>query len=160
MTTILVQGLRLYEPKWDHMLGKCMDLDNSELKKEYGENPNINCCGTIFTQRPNIINHFKSKKHTKQCLNVKTEEYRIDLPLGITPNEIVIKQLKEIRKLKVNYANKCSECQNHEEKIIDLNKIINDYLETIKKLQGKNNRLLKRANLIIKSPPNLIDLMN
>lgn len=160
MPTTLVQGLRPYEPNWIHEQGKCIDLDNSQLKKEYGENPKINCCGTIFTQRQNIIQHFKSKKHIRQCLNVKTEEYKIDLPLGITPNEMVIKQLKEIRGIKANYAEKCNECLKLNKDINDNNKTISDYVEVIEKLQGKNNRLLKRANLKIESLPDLINLMN
>jgi len=33
MPTTLVQGLRFYEPNWIHEQGKCVDLDNSQLKK-------------------------------------------------------------------------------------------------------------------------------
>ena len=43
-------GVKNYEPNWNLDKATCYDLDNSELKKKYGENVRYLCCGNTFNK--------------------------------------------------------------------------------------------------------------
>lgn len=155
-------GLQTYEPRWDLALQRCVDLDNGELKKKFGANLKIQCCGTVFLQRPGALQHFKSKKHLTQCLDPYTKKYENEIPQDVSPNELLDIKLKEVRQHKVDYSNldslyreKCKECDNKDEQIKDQFNIIT----TLREQRQKYNHKKKKNFKIVGEPPNLIDLL-
>ena len=98
-----------YEPKWVSAKSRCEDMDNSELKKRYGESAKIECCNHTFLTRQAILQHFTSQKHKRNCLDPQTERCKKDFPTSSTPDEIMMNKSKELRELKANYSKKCDE---------------------------------------------------
>jgi len=147
-----------YEPCWDQDEYKCVDLNNSELKKKYGETVNIICCGGVFEKRQGLLQHFKSKKHQEKCLQKKTEEFRQILPSNISIEELA----KEIRDLKILYRKKCDDYDiiyNEMEKMKERSNTLN---EKLIRLTGENKSLRIKPKpkkiLNIIDMPNLINL--
>ena len=102
-------AIQRYEPKWNLEKKQCIDRNNSELKSKYGDLSQILCCSRVFPTRVSLLNHFKTKKHQLGCLRLMTDQFNRELPTDQSPDEIIVIQCKEIRKLKADYSRKFTE---------------------------------------------------
>ena len=114
-------GLQKYEPKWNSESGRCLDMDNSELKSKYGESAKLLCCDHLFSKRQALLQHFKSQKHKRDCIQVMTDLYKKELPSDLSNDETIVFQCREIRGLKATFAKKCQENEKNKWKIIEQN---------------------------------------
>ena len=140
-------GLQNYECNWNLENACCYDLDNSELKKKYGENVTYLCCGSIFNNRKGIKQHFTTKIH-KSYLQRMTDEYKRELPSDLSPTETIQKLSKEIRELKVEHAKLHDELTKKRKEVEDKAEQIQQLIQINQTLKNQKHKKKKKPVIV------------
>ena len=139
-------GIQNYEPKWNSSCGECVDLDNSELKKKYGDGAKIMCCGTLFVTRSSMLQHFKTQKHKNKCLAVATNSYKQELPSSSTPDETINSLIRERRKLRADFSKLSLENEDNKQKLQEMEQSLRETQNILINAASQLNEYVSPSN--------------
>ena len=102
--TTLTNSIPDYEPKTDWKDFKKVDMNIRDLQQNYVHG--CKCCGNIYNpgRYSALIQHFKTQKHKKLCLDSANQTFSSDMNEANDMNTAYEEKCKENRKLKqLNY---------------------------------------------------------